>query len=139
VDIDKVFPSTYLRASDLDGAVVPVIIDRLEQELVGRDKEIKPVLYFRGTTKGLILNKTNARKIVELLGEKDSDDWTGHRIALFAVDVEFQGSTVPAIRVKAAPHRNGGAPTATQASRPTTITAAPQTTAAVDSDDDPPF
>src|SRR5688572_15517001 len=103
MNIETAFPSKYLRAADLNGAVVPVTIDRPTQQQVGRDRELKPVLYFSGQTKGLVINKTNARKIAELTGEANTDDWAGHRVALFPMDVEFEGKTVPAIRVKAAP------------------------------------
>ena len=67
MQIDQAFPSRCLRAADLGGTVVPVVIDRLEQEFVGRDKELKPILYFRGKAKGLVVNETNARRIAELL------------------------------------------------------------------------
>ncbi len=100
--IDSVFPSHYLKASDLGDAQPVVTIDRMATEPVGRDKEIKPVLYFRGKDKGLILNKTNAGKIAQLTGSKDTDDWAGCQLRLYVTEVEFGGESVEAIRVKAA-------------------------------------
>lgn len=102
MNIDSVFPSHYLKASDLQGASPVVTIDRLEVEPIGRNKEMKPVLYFVGKDKGLVLNKTNASKIAQFAGSKDTDDWHGTRIRLYATEVEFQGDTVEAIRVKSA-------------------------------------
>lgn len=102
MNIDSAFPSTYLKASDLGDNQPVVTIDRVEVEPVGRDKEMKPVVYFRGKEKGVVLNKTNSRKIAELTGSKDTDDWTGCQIRLYATETEFGGEMVECIRVKAA-------------------------------------
>lgn len=100
--IGDVFPSNYLKASDLNGKVVPVTIREVKTEQVGRDKEWKAVIYFEGKDKGVVLNKTNAKKIVEIAGSDDTDDWPGVVIALYATEVDFQGDTVEAIRVRPA-------------------------------------
>jgi hypothetical protein len=102
MNIDNAFPSNYLKASDLGDNQPVVTIDRIEIEAVGRDKEMKPVVYFRGKEKGLVLNKTNGRKIAELVGSKDTDDWSGCQIRIYATETEFGGETVECIRVKAA-------------------------------------
>ena len=78
----------------------------MEIEAIGRNKEMKPVLYFKGKEKGVVLNKTNAAKISGLLGSKDTDDWHGCQIRIYATETEFGGETVECIRVKAA---NGAA------------------------------
>ena len=101
-NIDSVFPSNYLKASDLGEAQPVVTIDRLEIEAIGRNKEMKPVLYFQGKAKGLVLNKTNAAKIAQLTGSKDTDDWAGCQVRLYATEVEFGGESVEAIRIKPA-------------------------------------
>jgi len=102
MNIDSAFPSNYLKASDLGDNQPVVTIDRVEVEAVGRDKEMKPVLYFRGKEKGLVLNKTNGRKIAELLGSKDTEDWIGGQIRIYATETEFGGETVECIRIKGA-------------------------------------
>lgn len=102
-NINDAFPSNYLKASDLKGAQPIVTIDRVEFEPVGRQKEMKPVLYFIGKEKGVVLNKTNSAKITALVGSGETDDWHGCQIRLFATMVEFAGDQVEAIRVKAAP------------------------------------
>lgn len=104
-NIDDAFPSNYLKASDLKGTQPVVTIDRVEFEPIGRQREMKPVLYFVGKEKGVVLNKTNANKIAELCGARDTDEWTGFQIKLFATHVEFQGEQMEGIRVKAAPPR----------------------------------
>jgi hypothetical protein len=102
MNIDSAFPSSYLKASDLGQNQPVVTIDRVEVEPVGRDKEMKPIIYFTGKEKGLVLNKTNSRKIADLTGSKDTDDWSGCQIRLYATETEFAGETVECIRVKAA-------------------------------------
>ncbi len=105
MNIDQAFPSNYIKASDLAGRAVPVVIDRVAVEEVGRNKDTKPVLYFRGKEKGLVLNRTNSNKIAELAGSKDTEDWTGVQIAIYPTNTEFGGETVECIRVKAVPPR----------------------------------
>ena len=102
-NINDAFPSNYIKASDLKGGQPVVVIDRIEFEPVGQKKEMKPILYFEGKEKGLVLNKTNAKNIAGLTGTFETDDWVGFSIRLYATNVEFQGDTVEAIRVKAAP------------------------------------
>jgi hypothetical protein len=110
MNIDSAFPSNYLKASDLGDAQPVVTIDRVELEAVGRDKEMKPVLYFRGKEKGIVLNKTNSNKIAALIGSRDTEHWTGHRITLYATETEFGGETVECIRIKPAATSRAAAP-----------------------------
>lgn len=100
MNINDAFPSNYLKASDLGESQPVVSIDRVDVEPVGRGKEMKPVVYFAGKQKGMVLNKTNSKKIAEIAGSHDTDDWHGVQIRLFATEVDFQGETVEAIRVK---------------------------------------
>lgn len=91
------FPSKYLKASDLEGRTLPVVMDRIERENIGDD--YKPVIYFRGQQKGLVLNRTNANTIVEMHGE-DPRNWPGKEIAIFPTRVDFKGKRTDAIRVQ---------------------------------------
>jgi hypothetical protein len=102
-NINDAFPSNYLKASELGGQQPTVTIDRVEFETVGKEKELKPVVYFAGKDKGLVLNKTNAKNIAGLVGSYETDEWVGFRIRLYATHVEFNGETVETIRIKAAP------------------------------------
>jgi hypothetical protein len=100
VNIDTAFPSNYLKASDLGQSQPVVTIDRVVIEAVGRNKDMKPVLYFKGKEKGVVLNKTNGNKIAAILGSRDTDDWRGGQIRLYATETEFGGETVECIRIK---------------------------------------
>lgn len=103
MNINQSFPSKYLKADgDLpDEGNLVLTMDRVDLEDVGSagDTEMKPVLYFRETDKGLVLNKTNASTISSLYSP-ETDEWRGKKIALFSQEVDFQGRQVLAIRVR---------------------------------------
>ena len=43
-----------------------------------------------------------AKKIAELTGSKDTDDWAGCQVRIYATETEFGGETVECIRIKGA-------------------------------------
>jgi hypothetical protein len=98
-NINSMFPSKYLKADDLGQHRPIVTISHVKLAEVGQDGEKKPVCFFEGKGKGLVLNKVNAETIAGLVGSFDIDDWPGHRIRLYATKVEFGGKRVPGIRV----------------------------------------
>lgn len=119
--IGAAFPSDYLKAADLQGRPAPVTISHVSMENVG-GSDHKPVLYFHGKQRGLVLNKTNANIIASVHGE-ETDSWAGKRIELYPTQVEFQGKMVEAIRVRHPQHQPQqsaapAAPTAPAASAP---------------------
>lgn len=101
MNINAAFPSQYLKASDLGTRTVEVVIAHVAIEPVGQDKQQKPVLYFEGKQKGMVLNRINSKKIAELASTVETDDWTGVRVALYATTTEFAGDTVECLRIKA--------------------------------------
>jgi hypothetical protein len=100
MDINSCYPGTYLKAADLMGKTVKCVIDRVQMEVVG--EEDKPVMYFQGKEKGLVLNKTNGGAIAVLHGT-ETDEWGGKEIKLYPTKLQFQGGMVDAIRVRVEP------------------------------------
>jgi arabinogalactan endo-1,4-beta-galactosidase len=98
MNISQAFPSKYIKAADLQDQNVRVIMDHLQFEDIG-DGDQKPVLYFRGKDKGMVVNKTNANNISMVYGD-ETDDWAGKEIILYPTMVDYQGRSVPAIRVR---------------------------------------
>ena len=97
--ISSAFPSKYLRACDLpDDPDVRLVIDDVRMELMEQQHEEKPVCYFQGKDRGLVLNVTNANIISAVLGD-DTEAWNGHTVMLFAITTNNAGRTVPCIRV----------------------------------------
>ena len=100
MNIDSAFPSTYLKASDLGGKTPRVVMSHIKMEDLGGDH--KPVLYFKGHEKGLVLNRTNSNNIAATYGT-ETDNWPGKEIWLYQTMVDFQGRSVDAIRVRTTP------------------------------------
>lgn len=138
--MQDVFPNKYLQSSDLEGNDVSVTITGCEIEEMGKDKDRKPVLTFKGTDKKMVLNKTNWSVIGKILGSDETDDWIGKRITLYPTEVESFGETVMAIRVRLkapkpeAQTAKAGALTAKAA---LSIANKPEQNGAVDNDDIP--
>jgi len=105
--VSQAFPSNYLKAADLQDRAVRVTMSGYKMEAIGEDQ--KPVLYFKGKEKGLVLNKTNANNIAAEYGD-DMDLWQGREIILFSAWVDFQGKSVEAIRVRKPQPKDGAAP-----------------------------
>jgi hypothetical protein len=97
MNISGAFPSTYLKAADLQGRRVTVTMAGVRLEDIGGEQ--KPILSFVGKDKGLVLNKTNANMIAEITGSEETDDWKGQAIVLYPTKTDFQGKRVDAIRV----------------------------------------
>lgn len=95
--VSEAFPSNYIKAADLQGRSVKVVIKNYAIEKIGDDS--KPVIYFEGKEKGLVCNKTNANNIAYAYGD-DMDEWKGAEVELFTAMVDFQGKTVEAVRVR---------------------------------------
>lgn len=104
MNINKAFPSKYLKVSDLDDVDVTCTIVRIALEDVGQGDEMpKPVIYFEELHKGLVCNKTNATTIAKFYGD-DTNEWLGRRITLWTNhDVQFMNDIVSAIRVRSRP------------------------------------
>ena len=100
MQISKLFPSKFLRAADLDGHEIECAIHEIRvEDLTGDGRERKPVLYFEGKDKGLVLNKTNSMIIAGRYGD-DTDGWQGKPVILYGTETQFQGKLVPCIRVR---------------------------------------
>jgi hypothetical protein len=98
--VDDSFPSPYLASADV-GTGKKLIIDKVVDEELGADADVKPVAYFVGVEKGCVLNKTNANKIAEITGSRTYKDWAGKEVVLYTAMVQFRGKESAAIRIKA--------------------------------------
>lgn len=131
------FPSKFISAADLQGREAIVKITHVATDEIGGKQ--KYVCFFAGKQKGLVLNKTNWNNIVKITGQDDSDDWTGSQVCLYETMVDFQGESVPAVRIKSAPkttQRNGARPASADMGRDEPP---PRQQASADMDDEIPF
>lgn len=99
----KLFDYRYLSAEELQKDVVLTIkeIKRDEEMFNQADQSMvkKPVVYFKETTKGVVLNPTNAKGISKALGTAYQEDWVGKKVKLYPAMVRAFGENVLAIRI----------------------------------------
>ena len=134
--ISAAFPSEYLKAADLQGQNVRVVIDRVEMRDVGDDT--KPVVFFQNKNKGVVMNKTNANNIAIAYGD-DTDDWTGKEVILYEAMVDFQGRSVAAIRIRPPAAKDRPKPTPKVVTQQAIAIAQPSENPAEPFDDNIPF
>jgi hypothetical protein len=104
-------------------------IKAVTAELIGDEKQRKPVLWFTNDERGLILNATNRRTLMGAFGD-NMEDWVGKVIVIFPTMTDLRGKMVPALRVRVPPPKQAAAgngqgqamPTPKpQPSKPTTV------------------
>lgn len=98
MDISTLFPSKFLKASDVKNSPRQLVIESVTQEEVSQG-EMKPVVRFQGQQQGMVMNKTNSMLIAHAFGT-ETDNWRGKAIELYSEPVSMQGRIVDAIRVR---------------------------------------
>jgi hypothetical protein len=99
----------YLEGEEIKDKTLTLTIKDVRQEKMQSHKgkeESKYVLYFRETSKGFVLNKTNAKRIAILHG-KMTGVWADKQITLYTEEVKAFGETHNALRVALAKPGNG--------------------------------
>ena len=63
--------------------------------------EHRPFVYFKGASKPLVCNATNAESFSSMAGSEDTDRWIGMRVTLYQAQVKSKGGKpVQGIRVR---------------------------------------
>jgi hypothetical protein len=97
MDFNEMFPSRFLKSSDVEDGPMQVTIASVKPEELGGERKV--VATFSNSEKQLVLNKTNAKAIAKMYGN-DTRSWLGKPITLVATQVDFRGDLVSAVRVK---------------------------------------
>lgn len=71
---------------------------REEQIESKQGTEAKAVMYFHGSNKGLILNKTNIKRLVAMFGA-DTDQWLHNWVTIYAEKGNWFGRSGWAVRI----------------------------------------
>lgn len=109
MNYSECYQGNFIEAADLVGRTFEVEIDRVEppNKIKAADGRLidKPVVYFKGAKKALILNKTNAKRIVLFYcpDKKRMEEWAGTKIKLANEDdrrPDMGGKKGPCVRVK---------------------------------------
>jgi len=108
--LSKMFPRRYATGADFDGKAFTLTVSKVTSEKMRPQPNApeidKWVIYFNETQKGVVLNRTLAYQIAEILGSDDTDHWTGQKITLYPQPMTVAGKKVSAIRARAARERN---------------------------------
>jgi hypothetical protein len=91
-------PPPHLEAADLEGDTV-LTIKGVDFREVGDEKVTKGVVFFDEHKRGLVLNRTNLKRIIAAHGN-ETDSWVGKKITLYPSETDYQGKTVDCIRVR---------------------------------------
>lgn len=104
VDYRALYGKDYIGAWDLTRGDVTATIERVAAAELrptedGKAPDRRPVIYFRGSKKGFVLNATNGATIASMYGPKVKD-WIGKRITIYATTTRAFGKTHDCIRVR---------------------------------------
>jgi len=109
----QMFPRRYATGEDLQGKAITLTIANIASEKMHPQPNApeveKWVIYFKEAKKGVVLNRTLAYQIGEILGSEDTDDWLGKGITIFPQPMTVAGKKVTAIRARAAKIKPGAA------------------------------
>jgi hypothetical protein len=104
VDLRTLFDSQYIGAWDLQGRDAVVTIEKIVgADIVGDGGKTskKPLIYFKGKKKPLILNKTNLKALHGMYGTFKTSGLIGKKVTLFATTCRgAAGGTVDCVRIK---------------------------------------
>lgn len=110
--LETLFPRKYATGADLAGKDVTLIISHIDLEQMhtvpNKPPEHKPVIYFEKAGKGIILTRTLAGQIAEIVRSTETDEWTGKKVTLYPFPCTVAGQ--PRIAIRAKPPTNGTTP-----------------------------
>ena len=96
MDMRQKFPSRYYKPEDFTGDV-RLTMASVHDELIFAEQ--RPVLYFRGQEKGLVINGARNKSLIDLFGY-ESNQWVGQDVVLFATTTMVGNKAKPTIGVK---------------------------------------
>jgi hypothetical protein len=111
------YPTEYVKAADLRGKDVTVVVDHLEWEglvMAGGKRDRKVAVHLRSVggkklEKRLIVGKTNLRSMAACIGETDVSRWSGQKVTLYPTTCRgADGRPVECIRVRVKTNASAG-------------------------------
>jgi hypothetical protein len=133
VDASKFVGGQYLKGVHIPQPIL-VTIAGAEEEKVGSDDKL--VLYFREDQRGLVLNDTNTKFLIEYLASANTELWQGQQVVLYNdPNVSYGGKKTGGLRLSK-PQQQMGQPQSVAIAQPAQAQAAApmvqDTTAEVD-------
>ena len=89
--VDLVYPTKYVKAADLKGRDVTIVIERVTWEplvMAGGKRDTKAAVHMRSAggkvlEKMWIVGKTVLKQIAKATGERDIGKWSGKRVTMY--------------------------------------------------------
>lgn len=102
MNLSEIYPRRFASGSDLvNSIIVTVSAVTIESMYSGNGQTVeKPVLYFKETKKGVVLCKTLAYQIADILGSTDTSTWIGQQITLVPDTMMVAGKPRNVIRAR---------------------------------------
>jgi hypothetical protein len=101
--ISQMMGGKYLKKDDCIPDLLLTIRGFEEENVAPDDKpqELKWVMYFEETDKGLVMNSTNLQLAAIALNSQDTDDWIGQKIVAFNdASVQYAGKITGGVRLR---------------------------------------
>lgn len=99
MEATKLCPAPHLEAADFPTDTEVTIKNVAIKDDIGEDKVTKGVVFFEECDRGMVLNRTNLKRIIAQHGN-ETDEWAGKKITLYPSETDYGGRTVPCIRVR---------------------------------------
>jgi hypothetical protein len=104
--VSQMYPKRYATGDDLHGKSLTLTIAGVKNEKMRPQPNVpeieKWVVYFIETKKGIVLNRTLAYQIAEILGNEETQEWQGKKITIYPQSIMVAGKKVNTIRARAA-------------------------------------
>jgi hypothetical protein len=105
--IEDVYPRKYATGEDFAGKAVTLTIREVVMESMcpkqGAPIAQKPVIYFHGAKKAVVMGRPLWVQIAAILGSDDTNTWSNKRIQLYPERMIVGGQAKIAIRARQAP------------------------------------
>ena len=98
MNVNDLYPSKYVKSDDLGNQRLTLQVGAIKLEAVEEHAPDKPVMYFNGKQKGMVLNKTNTLLCANCWGD-ETDGWTNQWLELFVEPKMFNGKVVNGLSV----------------------------------------
>lgn len=98
MEATRLCPSPHIEAAELKGDTI-VTIKSVRFAEVGEEKVTKGVIDFEEFDRGMVLNRTNLKRIIAHHGN-DTEGWLGKKVTLYPSETDYGGRTVPCLRIR---------------------------------------
>lgn len=92
--------SRYLKAADVSRDVRLKVTKIMRENVDPNNPDtMSSVLYFDKGDKGLVLNVTNLKHMVDAFGD-EMDSWIGRSVEVYVIDTEYKGKATKGLRLR---------------------------------------